>query len=343
MWKGNWKAFYEGLVRNSILLTNCNLVPTIWWDAEMNQKYFFKISGLIILTSITLVTFIVPANSEPFETYNVSIADFKVNDGITFVVEGYQVQFAVTVNSSSRYEYYSTQNNNLTEVNTWAKEPGPYLIALTYGVAGPTNLTIYHRSRQADGTVQFGVDNIQIASIQRVGVNSTLEYKAIVAFEAVGEADSTDTDPAMIVERTVGLLSLLPVHQYVLLIFFLIPFPMGVIAYKWTVPEKIERDLPYENVKYRLYSTYLRILFFLNLTTPIFLMMQDKFTNEFLVGFLIFQAIVIIASILIRREARNIDLDHEERMLMKGHPPPDDKDIELGKSTEEERRRLEET
>ena len=110
---------------------------------------------------------------------------------------------------------------------------------------------------------------------------------------------------------------------------------MGVIAYKWTVPEKIERDLPYENVKYRLYSTYLRILFFLNLLTPLFLMMQDEFTNEFLVGFFIFQAIIIIASILIRRQARNIDLDYEERMLMKGHPPPDDKDVELGKSKEE--------
>ena len=91
----------------------------------MNRKYLIKIIGLIILTSTAIVSFIIPVTSEPFETYNVSIDDFKVNDGITFVVEGYQVQFAVTVNSSSRYEYYSTQNNNLTEVNTWAKEPGP--------------------------------------------------------------------------------------------------------------------------------------------------------------------------------------------------------------------------
>jgi len=301
----------------------------------MRRRKILKFGGIILLAVCSLIPVIAPVTADPFETYNIQVSDFKVDDGIRFIIEGYQIQFAVAVNSSSRYEYVSAQNNNRTTVNIEAKEPGSYAIALTYVVTGPTNLTIIHRSRQTEGDMRIGAQDIELASIQRTGMDVELEYMAMVTFEATGKAnDPTEPDPSVIVEKTVSLISLLPVHHFVFAIFFLVPFPMGLVAYKMTVPDKKARDLPDENVKYRLYCTYLRILFFLNASTPIILLVQGSFTEEFFVGFVVFQAIIFSVSILMRRKARNIDLDFEERMLLKGHHPPDDKDRETDKAEE---------
>lgn len=289
-----------------------------------------QLSSIILLAVCSLIFVIGSEASEPFETFNVEVSGY-VDDGIKFLIEGYQVQFAVAVNSSSRYESYSSQSNNITTVTIWAREPGSYVFALTYVVSSPANLTIIHRSQGEEG-VGIGYNNIELATFQRMGMEVDLEYIAVVNFSATGEPSTgnDEPDPTAIVEKTVSLISLLPIHQFVLAVFFLVPFPMGLVAYRMTLPDKKARNLPHENVKYRLYSTFLRWLFFLNLSTPIILIVQGTFTGEFVLGFIVFQAIIFGISVLMKRKARNIDLDYEERMLMKGYPPPEEKEIDLG-------------
>jgi len=308
----------------------------------MNGKKIYRLGGIILLTISFVSPILVSTLGEPGETFNVQIPDFKADDELKFIIEGYQVQFAVAVNTSGRYDYSSSQSNNQTEVLIRAKDPGSYAISLIYAVTGPINLTIIHRSRPPEGEIGLGMQEIELIKIQRPGIDVELEYMAVVSFEATGEASDLDPDPTVIVEKTVGLLSLLPVHQFVLVTFFLIPFPMGIVAYRMTVPDKKTQNLPYENVKYRLYNTYLRILFFLNFATPIILVLQGTFSDKFFIGFLVFQGIVFGLSALMRRKARDIDLDYEERMLLKGYPPPDDKEPDVDKSDEEETRREEE-
>ncbi|MFQ6124147.1 MAG: hypothetical protein ACE5R6_06000 [Candidatus Heimdallarchaeota archaeon] len=309
----------------------------------MKGKKIIQLSGIILLVVCSLLFVIRPVAAEPFETFNVEVSG-QIDDGIKFIIEGYQIQFAVAVNSSSRYESYSSQSNNITAVTIWAREPGSYIITLTYMVSGPANLTIIHRHQGGDG-MGIGLSDIELANFQRMGMGVHLEYKAVVNFTATGEptTDSNEPDPTAIVEKTASLISLLPIHQYVLMVFFLIPFPMGLVAYRMTVPDKKVRNLPYENVKYRLYGSYLRWLFFLNLSTPIILIVQGLFTGEFILGFVVFQVVIFGTSVLMRRKARNIDLDYEERMLMKGYPPPEEKDIDLGKTEEGDRHGTEES
>lgn len=296
----------------------------------MKGKKITQLCSIILLAICSLIFVIGSVAAEPIETFKIEVSG-QVDDGIQFTIEGYQVQFAVIVNSSSRYESYSSQSNNLTTVTIWTREPGSYVFALTYVVSGPANLTIIHRSQKEEG-VGIGYNNIELATFQRMGMGVDHEYLAVVNFSATGEpaTGNNDPDPTAIVEKTVSLISLLPIHQFVLAVFFLVPFPMGLIAYRMTLPDKKARNLPHENVKYRLYSTYLRWLFFLNLSTPIILLMQGMFTGEFVLGFIVFQAIIFGISVLMNRKARNIDLDYEERMLMKGYPPPEEKDIDLG-------------
>ena len=191
----------------------------------------------------------------------------------------------------------------------------------------------------------IGSTDIELASFQRFGTGDELEYIAVVDFDVVGELTTgprEEPDPTVIVEKTVDLISLLPIHGFIFTFFFLVPFPMGIVAYRMTVPDKKARNLPCDNVKYRLYSTYLRWLFFLNLATPIILLAYGTFTAEFFIVFVVFQAIILGISALMRRKARNIDLDYEESMLMKGHPPPDEIDRDLGPAEEGGRRGKEE-
>lgn len=309
----------------------------------MKGKKILQLTSIILLAACSLILVIGSVAAEPFETFNVEVSG-QVDDGIKFIVEGYQVQYAVTVNSSSRYESYSSQSNNITTVTIWAREPGSYVIGLTYVVSGPTNLTIIHRS-QAEDRMGIGLNDIELATFQRTGMGVDLEYMAVVNLSATGEptTGNDEPDPSAIVEKTVSLISLLPIHQFVLAVFFLIPFPMGLVAYRMTLPDKKARNLPHENVKYRLYSTYLRWLFFLNLSTPIILLVQGTFTGQFVLGFVVFQAIIFGTSALMQRKARNIDFDYEERMLMKGYPPPEEKDIDLGEIEEGDRRGTEES
>ncbi|MFQ5819213.1 MAG: hypothetical protein ACE5I5_04435 [Candidatus Heimdallarchaeota archaeon] len=309
----------------------------------MKGKKILQLTSIILLAACSLILVIGSVAAEPFETFNVEVSG-QVDDGIKFIVEGYQVQFAVAINSSSRYESYSSQTNNITTVTIWARDPGSYVIALTYVVSGPTNLTIIHRN-QAEGRMGIGLNDIELATFQRTGMGVDLEYMAVVNLSATGEPTTGNDEPdtSAIVEKTVSLISLLPIHQFILAVFFLVPFPMGLVAYRMTLPDKKARNLPHENVKYRLYSTYLRWLFFLNLSTPIILLIQGTFTGQFVLGFVVFQAIIFGTSVLMQRKARNIDFDYEERMLMKGYPPPEEKDIDLGEIEEGDRRGTEES
>ncbi len=43
MWNGDWKAFYDGVIRNRITLTNCKLVPTITVGCQNESKVLFQI------------------------------------------------------------------------------------------------------------------------------------------------------------------------------------------------------------------------------------------------------------------------------------------------------------
>ncbi len=309
----------------------------------MKGKKIIKLSSILLLAVSSLILVIGSVAAEPFETLNIEVSG-QVDEGIKFIIEGYQVQFAVAVNSSSRYESYSSQSDNITIVTIWAREPGSYIFALTYVVNGPTNLTIFHRS-QTDEGMGIGYKDIELATFQRTGMGVDLEYMAEVNYSATGEptTGNNEPDPSAIVEKTVSLISLLPIHQFILAVFFLILFPMGLVAYRMTLPDKKARNLPHENVKYRLYSTYLRWLFFLNLATPFILLVQGTFTGQFVLGFIVFQAIIFGMSALMQRKARNIDFDYEERMLMKGYPPPEEKDIDLGEIEEGDRRGTEES